>query len=83
MGECLPAVSYAAFGHIHKPQKLPGTQVTGRYAGSPIQLDFGETGERKSVVLADLRPGRQANIDIVGLSGGRQLRRLEIGRAHV
>lgn len=75
--EDLPAVSYAAFGHIHKPQKLPGTQVTGRYAGSPIQLDFGEVGERKSVVLADLRPGQDASVDIVELSGGRQLRRLE------
>lgn len=73
----MPAVSYAAFGHIHKPQKLPGTQVTGRYAGSPIQLDFGEVGERKSVVLADLRPGQAVNIDIVGLSGGRQLRRFD------
>jgi len=75
--EDLPAVSYAAFGHIHKPQKLPGTQITGRYAGSPIQLDFGEVGERKSVVLVDLRPGQPATIDVVGLSGGRQLRRIE------
>lgn len=75
--EDLPAVSYAAFGHIHKPQKLPGTQVTGRYAGSPIQLDFGEVGERKSIVLVDLRPGQPAHVDVVGLSGGRQLRRLE------
>ncbi|MEV0056161.1 exonuclease SbcCD subunit D [Saccharopolyspora shandongensis] len=73
----LPAVSYAAFGHIHKPQKLPGTRVTGRYAGSPIQLDFGEAGESKSVVLADLRPGQPAHIDLIGLSGGRQLHRLE------
>ena len=75
--EDLPAVSYAAFGHIHKPQKLPGTQVAGRYAGSPIQLDFGEAGESKSVILVDLRPGQPAHIDVVGLSGGRQLRRLE------
>lgn len=75
--EHLPAVNYAAFGHIHKPQKLPGTRVTGRYAGSPVQLDFGEAGESKSVVLADLRPGQPTHVDIIGLSGGRQLRRLE------
>jgi exonuclease SbcD len=72
----LPAVSYAAFGHIHKPQALPSAQVTGRYAGSPIPLDFGELDERKSVVLADLRPGQPAHLDLVPLSGGRQLRRL-------
>jgi exonuclease SbcD len=72
--EDLPAVSYAAFGHIHKPQPLPNTQVTGRYAGSPIPLDFGEVGEHKSVVLADLRPGQPTHLDLVPLSGGRQLR---------
>jgi len=36
----LPPVTYAAFGHIHKPQDLPGGVVSGCYAGSPIQLDF-------------------------------------------
>ncbi|SEF38408.1 exonuclease SbcD [Amycolatopsis pretoriensis] len=73
----LPSVSYAAFGHIHKPQKLPSAKVTGRYAGSPIQLDFGEEGERKSVVLAELHPGRPADIHIFELTGGRPLSRLE------
>ncbi|MGY2119404.1 metallophosphoesterase family protein [Nocardia gipuzkoensis] len=72
----IPAVSYAAFGHIHKPQPLPpSSKVTGHYAGSPIQLDFGELGERKSVVLVDLEPGRPADINLRELSGGRQLRR--------
>ncbi|WP_280366718.1 metallophosphoesterase family protein [Nocardia wallacei] len=70
----IPAVSYAAFGHIHKPQALPSKKVTGRYAGSPIQLDFGEVGERKSVVMVDLHPGRPAEVNLIDLSGGRQLR---------
>ncbi|WP_067665932.1 metallophosphoesterase family protein [Nocardia miyunensis] len=70
----IPEVSYAAFGHIHKPQPLPG-KVTGCYAGSPIQLDFGELGETKSVVLVDAEPGRPAQITLRELSGGRQLRR--------
>lgn len=70
----IPEVSYAAFGHIHKPQPLPG-KVTGCYAGSPIQLDFGELGETKSVVLVDAEPGRPAEITFRELSGGRQLRR--------
>jgi exonuclease SbcD len=51
--EHLPTVTYAAFGHIHQPQALPGSVVVGRYAGSPIQLDFGEVGEQKSVVLVE------------------------------
>ena len=51
--EHLPAVTYAAFGHIHKPQKLPGGVVNGCYAGSPIQLDFGELDEAKRIVLVE------------------------------
>ncbi len=75
--EHLPTVSYAAFGHIHQPQALPGSVVTGRYAGSPIQLDFGEVGEQKTVVLVEATPGRPAHVDVINLSSGRPLRRLE------
>lgn len=73
--ERLPVVSYAAFGHIHKPQRLPGP-VAGRYAGSPIQLDFGEEGEQKQVVLVEAAPGRPAKVVEVPLQGGRRLRRV-------
>lgn len=74
--EHLPQVSYAAFGHIHKPQPLPGT-VPGEYAGSPIAIDFGERGEAKSVVCVEASPGGAAVIERVELSGGRPLVRLE------
>jgi DNA repair protein SbcD/Mre11 len=75
--EHLPAVTYAAFGHIHKPQDLPGTVVNGCYAGSPIQLDFGELGETKRVVLVEARPGRPAESVSLPLSGGRPLWRFD------
>ena len=68
----LPAVSYAAFGHIHKPQPLPGN-ASGRYAGSPIPLDFGEEGEAKGAVVVEAVPGRAARIKPVTLSSGRPL----------
>jgi exonuclease SbcD len=74
--ERLPQVSYAAFGHIHRPQRLPGTAVTGRYAGSPICLDFGEEGEQKEVVVVEAEPGRPATVTPHSLSGGRPLRTL-------
>jgi DNA repair protein SbcD/Mre11 len=91
----LPPVTYAAFGHIHRPQPLPGGLVTGRYAGSPIPIDFGEEGEQKSVVLVDAEPGRPAHVEVMPLTGGRPLRRVtgrfdalarlapEVGRAIV
>lgn len=73
--EALPAVSYAAMGHIHKPQALPGG-VHGRYAGSPLQLDLGEAGEGKEVVLVEATPGRPARIEVIALTRGRGMRRV-------
>jgi DNA repair protein SbcD/Mre11 len=87
--EQLPTVSYAAFGHIHRPQALPGT-VVGRYAGSIIPLDFGELGETKQIVIVDAEPGRAAEMREIPLSGGRPLWRftgtmaeLRVQAAHV
>jgi DNA repair protein SbcD/Mre11 len=69
----VPTVSYAAFGHIHKPQRLKGPGCA-CYAGSPIQMDFGEEGEEKSVVLVEAAPGRAAQAQTVPLRRGRPLR---------
>ncbi|HEX4212119.1 MAG TPA: exonuclease SbcCD subunit D [Candidatus Dormibacteraeota bacterium] len=74
--ENLPAVSYAAYGHIHRPQALPGAGQ-GRYAGSVVPLDFGERDERKEVVVVEARPGLPAEVEIHPLDAGRPLRRLE------
>ncbi|WP_428265889.1 metallophosphoesterase family protein [Haliangium sp.] len=71
--ERLPTVSYAAFGHIHKPQALPGSIVTGAYAGSPLQLDFGEVGEQKSIVAVEAEPGQAPRIERIPLTRGRRL----------
>jgi DNA repair protein SbcD/Mre11 len=74
--EHLPAVSYSAYGHIHRPQPLPG-DGTGRYAGSVVPLDFGERDEGKEAVLVEARPGRAPVVEVRALKGGRPLRRLE------
>ena len=72
----LPKVSYAAFGHIHKPQRIPGA-VPGEYAGSAIPINFGEMKETKRVLVVEVEPGRPAKVVPVPLSGGRKLIRLE------
>jgi DNA repair protein SbcD/Mre11 len=71
--DALPAVSYAALGHIHRPQAITRGGITARYAGSPLQLDFGEAGEDKSVVVVDADPGRPVRIELVPLRAGRRL----------
>eukprot|EP00892_Ulva_mutabilis_P005450 jgi/Ulvmu1/3277/UM151_0025.1 len=40
-------------GHYHLPQTVPNTSIT--YIGSPFQLNFGEAGETKRVLLLDER----------------------------
>ena len=49
----LRAWSYAALGHIHKPQAIGGNDHV-RYSGSPIRLDAGEEVDDKSCVLVEL-----------------------------
>jgi exonuclease SbcD len=71
--DALPVVSYAALGHIHRPQAITRGGLVARYAGSPLQLDFGEAGEDKSVVVADADPGRPVRIELVPLRAGRRL----------
>jgi len=66
---------YVALGHIHAPQPVPGALVPAEYAGSLLQLDFGEAGERKRVVIVDVQPGRRAQVRTVPIEGGRPLLR--------
>lgn len=74
----IPGVAYAAYGHIHRPQPLPGTAgMYGRYAGSPLQLDFGEAGEAKSMVYVEATPGQPPRMEMIPLHRGRQLRRFQ------
>ncbi len=75
--EQLPsAASYVALGHIHKPQSL---RHAVEYAGSPLQLDFGEEGEDKSFVLIDAKPGAPAQVLRVPYEGGTPLKTFEGG----
>jgi DNA repair protein SbcD/Mre11 len=70
----LPATaSYLALGHIHRPQRVAGTAAPGRYSGSLLQLDFGETEQQKSVVVVEASPGSPAAVREVPLTGGRRL----------
>lgn len=64
---------YAAFGHIHDPQLLPGGASNGRYAGSLIPIDFGETNQVKHTVVVDLADGNPTSTTH-DLPGGRPLR---------
>ncbi len=48
----LEGFTYAALGHIHRPQRL--LQDNFRYAGSPLAYSFSEINQVKSVPIIDL-----------------------------
>lgn len=63
------SASYIALGHIHKPQKVGGT-LPAYYAGSPLQMDFGEVGQEKTFVFVTAKPGKPAQIEHITYEGG-------------
>jgi exonuclease SbcD len=67
--------SYVALGHLHRAQGMPGACPI-RYSGSPLQLDFGETSDDKTVVVVEAEPGLPATIREVPLTAGQRLRTL-------
>jgi len=74
----IPATAqYVALGHLHRPQDVPGAPAPTRYAGSPLQLDFGEEQQRKSVTLVEAFAGKPAHVEVIPLTAGRSLRTVE------
>ena len=63
---------YVALGHLHRTQELPAACPV-HYCGSPLQLDFGEELDTKSVKVIDARAGYPARVEAVPLSAGRKL----------
>lgn len=80
----IPATaSYVALGHIHKPQKVRGAAADTRYCGSLLQLDFGERGQDKSVLIVDAKPGKPAKVRHVAIDAGRKLMDVDCALADV
>jgi len=72
--QSLPSTAhYVALGHIHRPQRIEAAPSPTCYAGSPLQLDFGEVGEEKSFVVVRAEPGQPARIERVPYAGGKPL----------
>jgi exonuclease SbcD len=77
--QSLPSTAhYVALGHIHRPQRIDAAPSPTCYAGSPLQLDFGEVGEEKSFVVVRAEPGQPARIERVPYAGGKSLREVRM-----
>lgn len=59
----LPATaSYAALGHLHRPQQFKKHHFPVVYSGSPIPLTFQEAEYDKKVFLVDTEPGNPVKV---------------------
>jgi exonuclease SbcD len=71
--KALPSkASYIALGHIHRPQRIDGP-APAYYAGSLLQMDFGEAGEEKTFIVVTASPGKRATVEPIPYEGGRPL----------
>jgi exonuclease SbcD len=68
-----PTASYVALGHLHRPQSIPAAPSPTRFAGSLLQLDFGELDQAKSLVVVEARPGKPPKIEEIPITAGRRL----------
>ncbi len=72
-GTLPPNAHYIALGHLHRPQKIDAPSPA-YYAGSPLQMDFGEAGDEKSFLVIDAKPGpRPAKVSAIPYVGGKPL----------
>ncbi len=74
--------SYVALGHIHKPQRI-AAPAPAYYAGSLLQMDFGEAGEEKTFVVVTATPGNPATVEHVPYEGGLPLVNLRASLAEL
>jgi exonuclease SbcD len=67
------SVQYIGLGHLHRPQEVlaPARTV---YAGSLVELDFGEKEQEKRVVVLEATCGRPVSVETVPITAGRRLR---------
>jgi exonuclease SbcD len=72
------AAQYVALGHIHKPQRVETAPAPAYYAGSPLQLDFGEAGEEKGFVIVDARARQPVSCERRPYRGGRPLKKVRL-----
>jgi exonuclease SbcD len=78
--QALPSSAhYVGLGHIHRPQRVTAAPSPTYYAGSPLQLDFGEQGEEKSFVVIEARPRSPARVERVAYEGGTELETITAG----
>lgn len=64
---------YAALGHIHRPQTIPGSNKRARYCGTPIAISFDETYAHSVSVVIIAAHSDTPEIDTIEIKNPRPL----------
>lgn len=74
------SLSYVALGHLHRQQQVSEAPVAW-YAGSLIQLDFGESeNSHQGALIVELEPGRPPLVHPVRARWGKPLKTFRLSR---
>jgi exonuclease SbcD len=68
-------IQYTAAGHLHRMNRVDSMPCPVYYSGSPLSYSFGETNQRKYVLLVEAEPGSSAVVREIELATGKRLLR--------
>ncbi len=68
-----PSLGYTALGHLHLAQRVASASPAW-YSGSPVQVDFGEAGAGKHVLIVEVTATTPARVREVPITAGSELR---------
>lgn len=69
-------IQYVALGHLHKYIHWKRGHTDFAYSGSPLIYSFSEAMQEKHVLIVDIEPGKEAQIQKIPLTKGRNIRRM-------
>ena len=71
---CFDGFSYAALGHLHRPQSCGGDRI--HYAGSLLKYSFSEANQPKSVNVVEMDDCGECSLERIALTPRRDVRRI-------
>ncbi|HLS71644.1 MAG TPA: exonuclease SbcCD subunit D [Chitinophagaceae bacterium] len=69
-------IQYVALGHLHKYIHWKRANTDFVYSGSPLIYSFSEAMQEKHVIIVDIEPENNAQIQKIALKKGRNVRRM-------
>ena len=70
--EILKQFDYSALGHIHKPMKVGGERI--RYCGTPMQYSVSEAGQKKAILMVELKEKGTCSVTSIPLYAPHEVR---------